>query len=40
MSWLKMTISAIDSAAISEDLLIVAMFVLIFTLPLLPILVL
>ena len=40
MSWLKMTISAIDSAAILEDLLIVAMFVLIFTLPLLPILVL
>ncbi len=40
MSWRKITISAVDCAAILEGVLIAAPFVLIFTLPLLPFLVL
>ncbi len=40
MSWHNISISAIDFAAILEDLLIAAPFVMIFTIPLLPFLVL
>ena len=40
MSWRKITISAVDCAAILEGLLIAAPFVMIFTIPLLPFLVL
>ncbi len=40
MSWLKITISAIDYADILEGLLVAAPFVMIFTIPLLPFLIL
>ncbi len=40
MSWLKITISAIDCAGILEGLLIVAPFMMIFTIPLIPFLIL
>ncbi len=39
MSWLKITISAIDYADILEGLLIVVPFIMIFTIPFLPFLI-